>query len=130
MIFSKFKWNESSLLELTKPKSAYIYYRTTRLNLLTGFPELYRLDNFFKRLDEMKVQDTVASPTVFHFYYEMGLILMGMGHTVDDNAPLAIEIEFESKKFKKIPKSRLENLPLKSLERPTWTEYKEAFNHI
>ncbi len=130
MIFSKFKWNESSLLELTRPKSAYIYYRTTRFNLLTGFPEVYRLDLFLKRLDEMKIQDKVKNPTVFHLYYELGLILMGLGHTVDENAPIAIEIEYETKRFKKIPKGRIDNLPLKSLERPTWSEYKEAFNRI
>lgn len=130
MIFSKFKWNESSLLELTKPKKAYIYYRTTRLNLLTGFPEVYHLDLFLKHLDEMKVQDKVDNPTVFHFYYELGLILKGLGHTVDENAPIAIELEYEKKSFKKIPKSRLKNIHLKSLERPSWTEYKEAFNRI
>lgn len=130
MIFSKFKWNESSLLELTRPKRAYIYYRTTRFNLLTGFPEVYPLENFFKRLDQIQMGDSLPYPVVFHFYYEMGLILKGLGHTVGDDAPIAIEIEYEKKAFKKIPHSRLKGLPLKNLERPTWTEYKAAFQRI
>jgi para-aminobenzoate synthetase component 1 len=130
MIFSKFKWKKDSVLELSSPRSAYIYYRTTRLNLLTGFPEVYSLNFFLKRLESLQVQDKFKSPTVFHFYYELGLILQGLGHTVDENAPLAIEIEYEKKSFKKKPKAKLKNIPLKTLERPSWTEYKEAFQHI
>ena len=130
MIFSRFKWNDSSILELRKPKNAFIYYRTTRLNLLTGFPETYSLDLFLKRLELIKVQNKVDRPLVFHFYYELGLILQGLGHTVDDSTPLAVEIEFENKKFIKPPKSKLTSLKLKSIERPTWSEYKASFNHI
>lgn len=130
MIFSKFKWNRDSLLELTKARSAYIYYRTTRLNLITGFPETYPLDLFLKRLESIEIQKKFQHPTVFHFYYELGLILMGLGHTVDENAPIAIEIEYEQKRFKKHPKSKLTQLPLRTLERPSWSEYKEAFAHI
>ena len=130
MIFSRFKWNESSFLELKTPKSAYIYFLTTRLNLLTGFPEVYHLDHFLKRLNDIQLQDHFETPSVFHFYYELGQILMGLGHTVNDEAPLAIEIQYEEKSFRKKPKSKLKNLPLKNLERPNWTEYKEAFGHV
>ena len=130
MIFSKFKWNDSSILELTRPVSAYIYYRSTRLNLLTGFPEVYPLNLFLKKLEEVKVQERVKSPRLYHFYYELGLILMGLGHTVDERAALAIEIEYERKSFKKIPASKIKRLPLRTLERPTWSEYKEAFQYV
>lgn len=130
MIFSRFRWNDSTFLELSNPKSAYIYYRTTRLNLLTGFPEVYPLKNFLNRLEAIKVQDKYKTPAVFHFYYELGLILQGLGHTVDDEAPLAIEIEYEKKSFKKKTKTKIHSIPLKTLERPSWSEYKEAFNHI
>lgn len=130
MIFSRFKWNDSSFLELTKPKSAYIYYRTTRFNLLTGFPETYPLDQFLKRLKDIQLQTKMENPTVFHFYYELGLILAGLGHNVDDNAPIAIEIAYEQKRMKKVSKARLSRLPLRSLERPMWSEYKAAFQYI
>lgn len=130
MIFSKFKWKEDSVLKLTQAKSAYIYYRTTRLNLITGFPEVYSLDLFLKHLGEMQIQEKVSNPTVFHFYYELGLILMGLGHTVGEDSPIAIEIVYEKKAIKKKPTSKLTNIPLKALERPTWSEYKAAFNHI
>lgn len=130
MIFSRFKWNESTFLELKSPKSAYIYFRTTRLNLLTGFPETYRLDHFLKRLSDIQLQDEFETPTVFHFYYELGQILMGLGHTVNDESPIAIEIQYETKAFKKKPKARLSKLSLKTLERPSWSEYKAAFLHV
>lgn len=130
MIFSKFKWKKDSVLELTEAKSAYIYYRTTRLNLITGFPEVYSLDLFLKHLAEIQIQEKISKPTVFHFYYELGLILMGLGHTVGEDSPIAVEIVYEKKSVKKKPTSKLRSLPLKALERPTWTEYKDAFNHI
>lgn len=130
MIFSTFKWNKDSILELKNAKSAFIYYRQTRLNLLTGFPETYPLNLFLKRLDGLTLQEKVKNPTVFHFYYELGLIFAGLGHTVGDEAPLAIEIEYADKKIKKNPSTKLSSIPLKTLERPTWSEYKEAFNHI
>lgn len=130
MIFSKFKWNHSSLLELTKPKKAYVYYRTTRMNLITGYPEVYPIKSFLTHLEEIKMQDHFSSPVVFHLYYEMGLLLNGLGHTVDDNTPLAIEIEYEKAALKKYPKAHLACLKLKTLERPNWTEYRAAFNYI
>lgn len=130
MIFSKFKWSRDEVLELSGARSAYIYFRKTRLNLLTGFPEFYSLDLFLKRLEELKLQDRVECPTVFHFYYELGLILLGLGHTVGEDSPLAIEIEYGNKKIKTKPSSRLQKVGLKSLERPTWSEYKEAFHHV
>lgn len=130
MIFSTFKWNRDSVLELSNASKAYIYYRKTRFNLLTGFPETYSLDLFLKRLNDVVIQESVAQPIVYHFHYELGLILMGLGHTVGDETPLAIEIEYLDRKIKKKPKSRLQRLPLKTLERPSWTEYKEAFNYI
>lgn len=130
MIFSKFRWSADSVLELSGAKSAFIYFRKTRLNLLTGFPETYPLELFLGKLESINLQDDFASPTVFHFHYEFGLILMGLGHTVNEEAPLAVEIEYEKKRMRKKPSSKLQNIPLKTLERPTWTEYKEAFQHI
>lgn len=130
MIFSKFRWGLDSVLELSEARSAYIYYRKTRLNLITGYPETYTLEQFLKRLEILQIQDDFKNPTVFHFYYELGLIMMGLGHTVNDETPLAIEIQYEKKQIKKRPETKLKNIPLKTLERPTWTEYKEAFQYI
>jgi anthranilate/para-aminobenzoate synthase component I len=130
MIFSTFNWSKESVLELARPVTAYIYYRATRFNLLTGFPESYSLELFLKRLEKIQIQEKVKSPVVFHFYYELGLVLGGLGHTVDENAPLAIEIEYSSKRIKAKPTTKLQRIPLKTLERPTWSEYKLAFQRI
>jgi para-aminobenzoate synthetase component 1 len=130
MIFSKFKWKKDSVLELSSPKSAYVYFRSTRLNLITGFPETYSHALLLARLEQMNLQDNVSNPTVLHFYYDLGLLLMGLGHTVGEETPLVVEIEYQRKKIKPRPKTKLKSLPLKALERPSWSEYKEAFNHI
>lgn len=130
MIFSSFRWDSSTILELTQPTSAYIYYRHKRINLLTGFPESWPLKLFLKELEEFSLQDKVKLPRVYHFHYEFGLVLAGLGHCVGDDAPLAVVIEY--RKRKKLPRRnpKLERLNLRTLERPTWSEYKRAFSRI
>jgi anthranilate/para-aminobenzoate synthase component I len=129
MIFSRFKWDKDHVLELTHPITAYIYYRHQRMNLVTGFPEAFTIDDFIKKLDTVSLQDKVKHPRVYHFYYAFGLYQQGIKVPSEDT-PLAIEIEYRHSK-KMIPKSpRLTELPLKTLERPSWSEYKEAFEKI
>jgi anthranilate/para-aminobenzoate synthase component I len=53
-----------------------------------------------------------------------------MAYLVQDSTPLVIEIQYQ-RGLKRAPRvSRLKELPLKTLERPTWTEYKVAFQKI
>ncbi len=130
MISSRFRWNESTVLELSRANTAFIYYRHTRYNLLTGYPETYPLQGFLDSLEGKNLQDKVKGYHVYHFYYELGLVLQGQGHSVGDDVPLAIEIVYESSRKTPTPQTKLSSIPLKTLERPTWTEYKEAFKHI
>lgn len=130
MIFSRFKWNHSTILELSHPLRAYIYYRKERFNLLTGFPESYPIENFSRKLEEMKLQNAVKKPLVYHFYYEYGLLQMGQGHKVCDDQPLVVEIEYDRSKKVSAKKPRLSSLALQTLERPNWSEYKVAFEKI
>ncbi len=130
MIFSRFKWKNDSVLELTEPLHAYIYYRDYRFNLLTGFPETYKFELLLNQLDQLPLQSVVEKPRVFHFYYEFGLVQQGLQHLVEANAPLVIDIEYRLHKKLKPKKSQRKNLELITLERPTWTEYKEAFAKV
>jgi para-aminobenzoate synthetase component 1 len=130
MIFSRFKWRHDKILELSDASCAYIYSRHTRLNLLNGFHETFPFKNFLRSLDQFIVQDRVRSPRVYHFYYEFGLILAGLGHTVEDDAPLVMELVFENKKLRPKRGTKINSIKLQSLERPTWSEYKEAFQLI
>lgn len=127
MISSRFKWNQKSFLELTGPTSAFIYFRNKRIDLLTGFPETYSFDLFLKGLESFNLQDKVERPRVYHFYYEFGLLVHGFGHLVKEDGPLVIEIEYKKSSKRSVKKSRLKDIPLKSLERPIWSEYKKAF---
>ncbi len=130
MIFSRFKWNDSTILELSEPLNAYIYFRDQRMNLLTGFPESYSIQDFHNKLAATDLQDLYPNPTVYHFYYEYGLWQMGEDHGLDKNSPLVVEIEYKKSSKRQPRKPRLKNLNLKTLERPNWTEYKEAFFKI
>jgi anthranilate/para-aminobenzoate synthase component I len=130
VIFSHFRWNKSTVLKLSEAETAYIYYRQSRLNLVTGYPEVYPLQKFLDSLEAVDLQDEFKSPAVFHFYYEFGLVLMGLSHTIKDNTPLAIEINYKKAIKKKSKTPRLKSVPLQSLERPSWSEYKEAFKFI
>lgn len=130
MIFSKFAWKDNSILELSNATRAYIYYRKIRLNLLTGFPETYPFEKFLDTLEGIQLQDNFKSPTIYHFHYEFGLLMAGLGHTITDEMPLVVEIEYAKKSLKKKPSTKLSQIPLKALERPTWSEYKGAFEYI
>lgn len=130
MIFSRFRFNEKTILELTSPKSAYLYSRKTRLNLVTGYPEVYAIEDFFKEFSRKKLHSKVASPEVYHFYYEYGMLLNGLGHLVDDSTPLVLTIEYQQSRKVSPRKTKLTALALKTLERPNWTEYKRAFERI
>lgn len=124
MISSRFRWNSKTILELERPLKAYIYYRDRRMNLLTGFPESYSISKFKIELEAIDLQDSYRHPTVYHFYYEFGL------EDVDRDKPLVIEIQYQKSRKLSPRKPRLEKLGLKTLERPSWSEYKEAYQKI
>lgn len=130
MIFSRFKWNKNTILELDRPVKAFIYYRHTRMNLLTGFPESYSINSLNERLRDINLQDNFKHHTVYHFYYEYGLLEAGMDYLINNEMPLVIEIEYGRSSKKAPKKPKLTELPLQTLERPSWSEYKEAFQKI
>jgi len=130
VIFSRFKWDSQTVLELDRPLKAYIYFRNERLNLLTGFPESYPISLFTKKLSDLKLKERVKHPLVFHFYYEYGLVEQGLDYLVDNSKPLVIELEYKNSKKTPARKPKLTELPLKTLERPSWSEYKVAFGKV
>jgi para-aminobenzoate synthetase component I len=130
VIFSSFKWDEQSTLDLTDASLAYVYYRHKRINLLTGFPETYSFEKLLENLEKVTLQDKVTQPHVYHFYYEFGLLLAELGHLVTEDTPLVVELVYRKAKKNPHRKTSLTSLPLKTLERPTWSEYKESFQRI
>lgn len=130
MIFSRFKWNKNTILELDRPLKAYIYYRHTRMNLLTGFPESYEITQFQRKLEDLTLQESVKHPTVYHFYYQYGLLDKDLDYLIDNDQPFVVEIEYQRSSKKAPRKPKLSELPLQTLERPSWSEYKEAFGKV
>ncbi len=130
MIFSRFKWSEDKILELDRPIRAYLYCRHLRYNLLTGYPETYSIEAFQKSLEELYLHNTVKETRVYHFYYEWGLLRQGLGHNIGPDTPLVLEIFYARSRKVSARQTKLNRLPLRTLERPTWTEYKTAFAQI
>ena len=130
MIFSRFKLNSQSILELDLPIHAYIYYRDRRYNILTGFPEVFSIKDFCHRLSEIQLDTHFDHPTVYHFYYEFGFIAQGLEHLIEGDMPLVIEIEYRRKKERRLDKKKGPKIDLKLLEKPNWTEYKESFQFV
>lgn len=129
MLFSTFRWKNKTNLHLSSPLKAFIQYRHKRFDLMTGFAQGINADVFFAELKVLKVHQNYENPIVIHLMYELGFLLNESSYLLGDEEPLAVYIEYEKTKFIK-PKSKLKKISLKSLERPSWTDYKEAFNHL
>ena len=129
MLFSTFRWKNNQNLHLSKPLRAYIQFRHRRFDLMTGFVQGIGLDAFLQELSDMKISDKPQKPIVIHLMYELGYFLSESSHLLKDDDPLAIVIEYQKTSFI-TPKAKIKKIPLKTLERPSWTEYKEAFNYL
>jgi para-aminobenzoate synthetase component 1 len=130
MIFSSFRWNSRQFLDLTNPLMAYVYFKKKRLNLISGYLEDYSIDLFLSRLERFQLQDEVKQPRVYHFYYQFGLFLFGMDESIGEGEPLVVEIEYNNSRLSRIAASSIKKINLSTLERPTWTEYRNAFNQV
>jgi para-aminobenzoate synthetase component I len=130
MIFSIFRWNSSTLLELSSPVAAYLYFRKQRLNILTGFMEDVPVSSFKTKLESFSLQGKCSLPRVYHYYYDYGLLEAGLGHLVHDDTPLVLELEYKKHRKHEARKPRLKSLHLQNIERPSWSEYKEAFGQV
>lgn len=129
MLFSTFRWRNNQNLHLSNPIRAYIQFRHRRFDLMTGFVQGIGLDDFLQELQELRITDRPQKPIVIHLMYELGYILSESSHLLKDDDPLAIVIEYQTSRFI-TPKAKIKNIPLKVLERPGWSEYKEAFNYL
>ncbi len=130
MIFSSFRWNSRQFLDLTNPLRAYIYFKKKRLNLISGQFEDYSIELFLHELESCQLQGEVKLPRVYHFYYQFGLLLFGMDESIGDSEPLVVDIEYNDTRFSPLVTSPIKKIHLSSLERPTWTEYRNAFNQV
>ncbi len=129
MIFSSFKWKNNQTLHLSNPKSAFVYYKNSRKNLLTDRIEPYDFEKYLNELDSISVKSEFT-PRVIHFYFESGYIFNQLGQLVSESDPLVLDIEYEEFAFQKLNSSYLKKIKLNSLERPSWMEYRNAFNQI
>jgi len=130
MIFSSFKWKLNQVLHLSDPQFAYLYFKGKRLNLLSGRIEEKGIGFFFDEMERLALQEVSAEPRVTHFFYECGSSLLGFDLEIGEDEPLVLDISYQHFKFLKTPKSKISKIKLKTFQRPSWNEYRDAFNQI
>lgn len=130
-------YSKKSFLLCNKPKSAYLYYRDFRINLLTGVKELYSLSNFLERLEQLKMNFDSKNPLVLHLFYELGYKFVGLENLLPTSKPLALAIEYEnSSEYSELNKclnlefDETEEIGLDVKEYPRFKSYKSKFDKV
>ncbi|MBF0300262.1 MAG: chorismate-binding protein [Oligoflexia bacterium] len=105
-------WNNFfTILPFQKTKSwiiyhdlvqGFIYYKNSRLNLITNNLEKYPICNIKKRLQSYKINQYHNNPKIIILSYDFGEILSfnnSKKEQLSENFPLAIELEYNKSNF-------------------------------
>lgn len=129
-MFSLFKLSgKNQFLYCYKPHSAYLYYKSFRIDLLTGRKENYSWSAFYQKYQDFTLKSRFLKPKVIHFYYEFGYLCNDLEHLVADHQVIAIEIDYlKSKKIHHHFQGK--DIGLKFTEVPSYEGYEESFNKV
>jgi para-aminobenzoate synthetase component 1 len=117
---------KEGLIKLHKPKTAYLYFYKKRLNLLTNNWEKY---DFHLWLSEQsfKLCDHQFENRLIHFYYELGFLFENIVDlTFLQEVPLVMDLEYTQKEKFNVKKNT-KKIKLKSLKRPSFSDYESRF---
>lgn len=134
-IFYLYKRKRFLLCE--KPKTAFLYYRDFRINLLTGRKESYALSGLLERLEELKMSFNSINPLVVHLFYELGHKFVGLDYLLPSNRPLALAVEYQDTRIHKdlsncfnLEQNIAEQIDLEVKEYPKFKSYKNKFDKV
>lgn len=130
-------YSQKQFLLCESPKSAYLYYRDFRIDLLTGVKEVYSLSNFLERLEQLHMDFYSERPLVLHLFYELGYKFVGLEHLLPSNKPMALAIEYQKTSVHKEVSSCLnyelnsqDQIDLEVKEYPKFKSYKNKFQKV
>ncbi len=86
---------QSKIIKFEKPKSAFLYYKNSRIDLLKNVRENFSLEMLQQKLNAIKINDKHETPYVLHLFYELGFYFKELDKLINDNDVLAIEIEYQ-----------------------------------
>ena len=112
------------LVKFFDPYYAYVYYKDRKLDLLTGRWFSSSLEQFEKRLGEIKLTHMASHPVIFHLFYELGYYFMEEETSL---SPLSIEIRY-GKWENYIPVPIKQKISLKLLQKTSFDRYKQKMN--
>ncbi|MBC76441.1 MAG: hypothetical protein CME64_10540 [Halobacteriovoraceae bacterium] len=117
---------QGRFVKFSVPISAFIIYKSFRINILTGEREYQGLKDFLERLKDVELFDEFKKPHVFHLFYEAGYIVENCEELAKENVPLAIEIVYGESAIVDPPKGN--SLPsINPAQYPSFKQYKKQF---
>lgn len=123
---------ENKVLYCTEPKTAFIFYRDFKLNLLTGEKINSTPKEIHEILEDYKVEDEYESPVFIHLFYEFGFSCVELNNKLPAHKPLAIIVDYE--KYSLMDKDQStdsdEEFELEITEYPSFDGYHKKFEKV
>ncbi len=116
LIPSEHKWKV-----LKDPSQAFLYYKNSKINLITGEKTAFDSLELFNQLD----LETRSNKRILHLAYEAGYLNTENHHLISEDEWLAIDLHYEKSEFL-APLQKI-NLNLKNISSPSIEEYNKAY---
>ena len=125
-IYSIIALSPGNLLRFSEVRSAFAYYKSWRLNLLTGKREAFDLERLNSHLCSRSLDSNFNTPVVYHFFYEYGYYYQGESDLIREDDLLLLELKYNvSTPF--VPSDTAGQLKIESLHEVVQDHYNECF---
>jgi anthranilate/para-aminobenzoate synthase component I len=94
---------ENRFVKYSQASKAYIYFKNSKLDVLTGKKIPYSSKELIKNLDQYSLKQTYRFPIVFHLFYELGHLLTEEFEKIKNDDILMIEIQYQNCTEIKLP---------------------------
>lgn len=115
-------------MECSNPQSAYIQYKSFRIDLLSGEKAQIGAHSLFDELENEKLSENREMPLVVHMFYELGYLTQNLEDLIKESSPLAIVIEYSDTRLINLNGTDQEALNVSTLQYPKFDAYKKSFD--
>jgi anthranilate/para-aminobenzoate synthase component I len=122
----------NGLITLESPTSAYLYYSTQRLDLLTGKESKFSFSKYCEKICKENLIDNHDTFRVFHFFYESAEFFQTNPSSFTDfKGPLAVEIHYNrSRPYAFSERDWASDEICVEQKSPDYKDYQEGFKRI
>jgi len=107
---------KNQLIKLENPSSAIAYYRHYSINLLTGTKDDFDIEKWISANQNNFLSSPGGTPRIIHLFYELGFLIEKDFDLLNEDALLAIDIEFKT--FHKVEVQNVKEIQLKLTSYP------------